>query len=69
MEDKKNTELTDDALDSVAGGRGQYSGCPDCGSTKPRAMMGNDYVCPDCGHVFFTIPSFIDIVDRKRQGN
>ncbi len=65
MEDKKNTELADDALDYVAGGRGQNSGCRECGSTKPRVLKGNEYVCPDCGHVFFTVPTFTEIIDRR----
>ena len=54
-------ELEDDALDQVGGGSGQNSGCPECHSTNPRTMKGNDYVCPDCGYVLFTRPGHLGI--------
>ncbi|MBR4702680.1 MAG: hypothetical protein IKD63_01600 [Oscillospiraceae bacterium] len=57
MEDEKKTvqEISDEALDQVAGGfGGKDNPCPDCGSKKYARFRAADkkYVCPDCGHVY-----------------
>ena len=64
MENKKtvnpSSELSDEALDQVAGDfGGPNSPCPDCGSSKRARLQGNDYVCPDCGHLYFVKPRAI----------
>ena len=62
MDDNKNAkavspELSDEALDAVAGGfGGPKSPCPDCGSTRRARLQGDDYICPDCEHIYFHRP-------------
>ena len=65
MEDEKKTvsqELTDEALDQVAGGcGGPKNPCPACGSTKYAVTKEGNKVCPDCGHKYFARPTHFGI--------
>lgn len=56
MEEKKRSEMTDEALDAVTGGAGQtvtlsqtYCKCPSCGQWSPLFEIGAlDGRCPWC---------------------
>ena len=66
MKDEKKAasqEISDEALDQVAGGGGRRpnGGCPGCGSLKPGIRKGNDCVCPDCGYLFFTKAAHVNV--------
>ena len=48
--ENKGAELSDAALDKVAGGEGGADDpCPNCDSIKrPRRTPSGFYICPDC---------------------
>ena len=43
-------ELSDDELDSVAGGCGPFTSCPNCG--RNIAMKDGKYYCRNCGFTY-----------------